>query len=288
MTIFQIMYSLYLHCLGFPFFCLLSIGGWKKRVLTINRSQILNAPQIGPLNSYAFRFRFYRNAALDFLRVLHRYLGHSIYSRRQDQSKLINLASGPALFLSAHFSNWELMGRWLIKTKGIPLLSMARPFKNQPSNRGLRILRLFLGIPILEKAIPRQALRHIHSGKAFGMLWDQYSHQGQDRALFFNHDVRMDPLPGFLTRHTSAPIFFGALLPGGQFRIIQLFHSPASRSKTIQASSSKSISPTAHSTPLSVDRLARRYHRVLEILVLNYPDHYYGLTHRRFKDQIFY
>jgi hypothetical protein len=73
----------------------------------------------------------------------------------------------------------------------------------------------------------------------------------------------VDPLPAFFVRHPTVPVWIGVLLPKGNFRLLLL------------------ASPTSMSHPTSA-RLARRYHRVLEVLVRSHPTWWYGMTHRRF------
>ena len=262
MSLTQAIYSIYLQILAIPLILSLFLSSWKKSRIDANLRLLGKTP------SLPFRFRFYRNVVLDILRVVHRNYGRLIQVRPRDQGKLQDLRSGPALFLSAHFHNWELMGSWLTTNKDIPLLSMALPFQHPTSQWWLKRLRRRMGIPVLNRDIPRSALKHILAGKCFGMLWDQYPTQGQMAADFFGFPLRINALPGFLTEKSSPNVYFGALLPRGQFRLVQL----------------------AQAVPggIAPERLARRYHRVLEILVRAHPDYWYGLAHRRFKDQISY
>jgi lauroyl/myristoyl acyltransferase len=262
MSLTQIIYLVYLHILGLPLFLALFLFGWKKAIVDANLSQ-LGLPQ-----PVTFRIHFYHHLLLDLLKLLHGNYGRAIRVRAGDQHKLVRLKSGSSLFLSAHFHNWELMGSWLSNTLHIPLLSVALPFKNPTSSFLLRKLRNRLRIQVIDSDITRSALRHIQSGNCLGMIWDQYPSRGDLTALFFFIPLRVDPLPGFLAEKSFAPVFFGVLLPGGQFRLVQIFHPKTT-----------SITPSI---------LARRYHRVLEILVRAYPHYWYGLAHRRFKDQTSY
>lgn len=290
MSLVQIVYAIYLHTLGFPIFCLLLLLGWKKQRISDNLSLMRLRP------SLFFRPRFYRNVTLDLLRVLHGNYGRHIYSRPQDKPKMQALRSESALFLSAHFHNWELMGSWLIQSQTIPLLSVAVPLNQSRANGVLKYLRRKMGIRTLDRNIPRLALRHLRSGKSFGMLWDQYSPEGKIQTLFFDVSLRINPLPLFLFQNSLSPVFFGVLLPTGEFRLIQLFHPRKSYTDLFHAHPPHSIHalplssplPLANRRRLSPDRLARRYHRVLEILVRAHPAFWYGLTHRRFRDQISY
>ena len=258
----QIIYSIYLHILAIPLILGLFLAAWKKSHIEANL-QVL-----GMTPSLSLRLRFYRNVVLDILRVAHRNYGQPIQVRPPDQNKLQGLRSGPGLFLSAHFHNWELMGSWLTTKMDIPLLSMALPFQHPTSQWLLIRLRRRMGIPVIDRDIPRSALKHILADKCFGMLWDQYPTEGQVAAKFFGFPLRVNALPAFLTEKSGPNVYFGALLPGGRLRLVQI-------AKAVPGG-------------MAPERLARRYHRVLEILVKTYPDYWYGLAHRRFKDQISY
>ncbi|GEM_PF-1710838 len=293
----QIVYSFYLRMLAVPLISILFLVKWKRsRILT-------NARLCGIAPTPLFFLRFYQSATLDLLMLLHGKYVRPFQIRTRDESKIQALRSGPGLFLSAHFHNWELMGSWLTTQQGIPLLSAALPLKHPASQLGLEWIRKRTRVPVVSQAISRAALRHLKSGKSFGMLWDQYAPRGEIVATLFGQSLRMDPLPSFLRLKTGAPVFFGMLLPGGHFRIVQISTGDRNLSR---ASSDRNLS---HSSTLNSDsdqgsldlsqgssdsnqasslRLARRYHRVLEILIRAYPWCWYGFAHRRFKDQVAY
>lgn len=251
------LYRLCLYLLSFPLLLLLYIGGWKKAVL------LENARYCG-FRSPFFRLRFYAHVALDFLRLVLGNYGRPIHSRPQDAAKLKKLKSGSSLFLTAHFHHWELMGGWMVR-QGVRLLSVARPLSQSQAQSLLLRLRGRLGLVTVSDQIPRRALRHLEAGGCFGMLWDQRSLGSPVRAGFFGRQLQVDPLPPFLLRHHSSEVWFGTLLPNGTFRLLLLM-SPSSRG-------SRSVNP---------NRLARRYHRVLELLVRSHPTWWYGMAHRRF------
>lgn len=223
----QYLYKLYLHTLSFPLIGALIIIGWKKDTLSAN-ARVCGVP-----HGLGFRIRFYQAAALDLLRFLHGRYESPIFFRPQDVGKIDRLKSGPSLFLTAHFHNWELMGAWMTR-QGIPLMSAARPMAQGISQSLLVRLRDRLGMKVLFGEIPRRALRHVRGGGCFGLLWDQrvpasVSESGVasvpasgSRAPLFGRTLSLDPLPRFLTRHAALPVYFGVLLPGGRFRVIQI------------------------------------------------------------------
>lgn len=198
-----------------PLVSTLIIIGWKRSTL------LANAHVCGLPSGIGFRIRFYLNAALDLLRFLHGQYGSPILTRSRDAAKIERLRTGPSLLLTAHFHNWELMGGWLVR-QGVPLLSAARPMVHGYSQRLLVRLRDRLGQRVLFDSAPRRALRHLQSGGCFGFIWDQRVPASKTRAPLFSRTLAMDPLPRFLIRNSGAPVFFGVLLPGGAFRILQI------------------------------------------------------------------
>jgi hypothetical protein len=103
----------------------------------------------------------------------------------------------------------------------------------------------------------------------------------------------MDPLPRFLARRIDLPVYFGVLLPGGSFRILQIApapppyipmgeeSNPEARERYREMEGFGKWEPGEDGS-VKADKLGRRYHRVLECLVKAHPTSWYGLTHRRF------
>lgn len=245
-----------LRLLSLPLALLLYIGGWKRGTLRENGRRC-------GLDAGFSRFRFCLHVSLDFMRLLQGRYGQPIRIRPQDQTKLKKLKSSSSLFLTAHFHHWECMGSWMSRN-GVSLLCAARPLAWPPAEVLLARLRRHLGVATLSSGIPRQALRHLDRGGCFALLWDQRVSRSSVQAPFFDVPLRVDPLPDFLLRHRKVPVWFGALLPDGTFRLLLL------------------SSPATARLPLASHRLARRYHRVLELLIRRHPTWWYGMAHRRF------
>lgn len=239
----------------------LYIVGWKRPLIREN------ALRMGLAYSTVFRARFCFHVALDFLRLIRGVYEPGVRIRPQDTPKLKNLKSTASIFLTGHFHHWERMGAWLT-SQGVPLLSAARPLAQDWAQAWLHGLRIQMGMKVIYRNIPRGALKHLVQDGCFGLLWDQRVNRSEVQASFFGAILPVDPLPAFLLRHHPVPVYFGCLLPDGQLRLIQL------------AGTSLSSPPSS----LSLDRLARRYHRVLEFLIQRQPTWWYGLAHRRFKD----
>lgn len=257
----RILFFLYRSYIGLGSWLLalaLYIGGWKKAVLLENARRCAVPPP------RSFRIRWYAHAASDLLRFFHAAYGRPIQIRLQDQDKLKKLKAGSGLFLTAHFHNWELMGGWLVRQK-VPLLSAARPMSQTWAQSCLAFFRSRMSSRTVEADIPRQALRHLDQGGCFALLWDQRVSRSPLKSRLFGIPLRMDPLPPFLIRHRGCAVWFGLILPGGTFRLLLL-------------SSGAGSLPYSDST----DRIAHRYHRVLELLIRRHPTWWYGMAHRRF------
>ncbi len=184
---------------------------------------------------------------------------------------LDRLRGGPGLLLTAHFGNWEAQAAaW--GRLGVNLLGAARPLRSRRAHAALARLRARHGIRVVTTAVPRTALRHLsppptnfpHPSGCFGFLWDQHAPDGARAGRFFGEPVSLNPLPFFLLARRPCPVFFGVLLPGGTLRLIPL-RTDAKRGAGWE------------------ERLARRYHRVLETLINRHPAHWHGILHARFK-----
>ncbi len=304
--------TLYFHLLAFPLAILLFAFQWKRKIILKNLSA---SPFLHLSHPQLFLWRFYKNLSLDFFQLIHGHYLWPIQIRSQDQDKISRLKSHPSLLLAAHFHNWELMGSWLRKNQELDLLSAALPLKGKLFQTFLIRLRHRLNNPVLFENIPKRALAHLSKGKCFGIIWDQnpfslpspnisfqnpralksHTHSSQTdstkkypSAPLFGISIPMNPLPHFLLKNVPASelaIFFAVLLPQGEFRILQILKSSpkpkfASGIDSNFNARSRSISEACSKS----QKVARRYHRVLEILIRKYPDFYFGLAHRRFKD----
>jgi hypothetical protein len=174
---------------------------------------------------------------------------------------LDTLRGGPSLLLTAHFGNWEAQAAaW--RQHGIPLLGAARPLKGAIPQSLLAKLRARHGISVITGGVPRAALRNLEAGGCFGLLWDQHAPDSLRPGSFFGVPVSLNPLPCFLLSRHPCPAYFGVLLPDGTLRLVPLLDRFDAGWE---------------------DRLARRYHRVLETLVRRHPAYWHGVLHARFK-----
>lgn len=247
-----------------PVFALVfAFSGIRQGVL----SQNFKIMRLSASPFYRFRLGFHLARAVLIL-VLPGRLPRVAVSPRV-KPRLDRLRAGPSLLLTAHFGNWEAQAAaW--RGLGVDLLGAARPLRSRWADKALARLRARHGIRVVTTAVPRNALRHLmptptSRGGCFGLLWDQHAPDSVRPGTFCGEPVSLNPLPFFLLAKRPCPVYFGVLMPDGALRLLPLL-----ASAQLQRAGWE-------------DRLARRYHRVLETLVRRHPAHAFGLLHARFK-----
>ena len=98
---------------------------------------------------------------------------------------------GPAIFVSGHIGNWEMLPP-AVAAYGMPFSSVYRAAKNRAvDDLVLRIRRRALGrdVPMFPKGTQgaRDALAHMRRGGYLGMLVDQKMNDGIAARLFVLH-----------------------------------------------------------------------------------------------------
>jgi len=128
---------------------------------------------------------------------------------------------GPAILVSAHIGNWEVLPT-VLAARGLPLASLFRTPDNPTVARILRRLRRG-GTALLPKGM-RGALgaaRHLSRGGVLGLLADQKLNEGL--ALpFFGRPAMTTPAPAILARRFGCPLVPGHVrrLGPARFRIM--------------------------------------------------------------------
>jgi lauroyl/myristoyl acyltransferase len=108
------------------------------------------------------------------------------------------------------------------------------------------------------------SLKHLEAKGCFGFICDQYAPKAKVFAPLLGQQAAMNPLPFYLQRRSKTAVYFSALLPSGRFRIWRLL--------------------PPNPKPGASTQMAQRYHRLLGILIRNYPTYWYGFCHGRFKN----
>lgn len=116
----------------------------------------------------------------------------------------------PAVMLSAHLGNWELVAQGGV-ANGIPILCVAKQIGSAAMSDLLTRQRALIGQEIIpvEGAV-RPLLRTLKSGKSVGLLVDQHMALSEGGAIctFFGLPVSVSMTPATLSRKLGVPILF--------------------------------------------------------------------------------
>ena len=101
-----------------------------------------------------------------------------------DQIEVFHDPAKPAVFVSAHISNWELTAAAATR-RGIPLSVVYTPPQNPWLERMLRRSRQALGCRLLARADSMRALiRELNEGRSIGLVMDQRVDSGTELPFF--------------------------------------------------------------------------------------------------------
>jgi len=132
-------------------------------------------------------------------------------------------ANLPAITVSAHFGNWEILSQACV-ANGIPMLSVAKTVGSPEMTERLTKMRSTIG----QQIVPADgALRHLmHAlkhGTSIGLLVDQHTHvwEGGTWVKLFGVPAGISLAPAALSRKLEVPIVFAWSRPlkDGRYRI---------------------------------------------------------------------
>ncbi len=194
--------------------------GWLAYVLWVPRRRIAldNLRHAFPEKTEAERRRIARGAfvniattLLEFLVVdrisdeqfaqLVRMRGEEHFARALEQGK-------GAIYLTAHFGNWEWMGRRIV-LGGFPLDVLARTQDDERTESLVHRLRSACGMRVIPRASSRAALRTLRENRILGILGDQHSIEASTIVDFFGRPAATPIGPYVFARRTGAPIIIG-------------------------------------------------------------------------------
>lgn len=131
--------------------------------------------------------------------------------------------SQPAVMLSAHLGNWELVAQGGV-ANGIPIMCVAKQIGTEAMTVLLTRQRALIGQEIIpvEGAV-RPLIRTLKSGKSVGLLIDQHMDvsEGGTWCTFFGLPVCVSMTPATLSRKLGVPVLFvwARPLKGARYRI---------------------------------------------------------------------
>lgn len=128
---------------------------------------------------------------------------------------------GPAIFLSAHFGNWE-QGPAAASLEGILVTSVARPLDNPLLDRWVIDLRTSTGNEVVMKqGALRELMRVARRGRSIAILVDQNAGRHGKAVPFFGQPVSTFPTGIALAKRLGAPVTVGHIerLSPGKHRL---------------------------------------------------------------------
>ena len=281
-------------------FVILSIIGWKRSTVYANYrlAKKWNSSASGKI--FAGRFwRFYykllwnlcwHGGELLFCFSLFKELPRELEAYPCSQGGLnfeIDESSVPVvdemrkggIFLTAHYGNYEAMGPWFC-CLGIPLAASYIPVKPMWLNRILenRIRAVGGKTYSVNAKSPREFLRLLADGRLFCLLSDQDSRiQSAEAGEFMGHEVRNNPVPGFLLKHRPETPVYICWIEEGDSRTKRLY----ARRLSTGTLPAPAAAPFADSTP-AASAVMQHYNAWLESRIAEEPALWYGFAHRRF------
>jgi KDO2-lipid IV(A) lauroyltransferase len=198
----------------------------------------------------------------------------SKYVRVGDVSGLLDLLlrSEPAIFVTGHCGNWELLG-CVLASIGYPLVALARPLDNPLLNdwmlgvreaRGMTVVTKWGATPILQDTL--------RSGGRLGFIADQNAGDQGLFVPFFGRLASAYKSIGLLAMRYNVPIVAGAAKRVDDRFLYQLHFADLIRPHEWA------------DQPDPLFYITARYTRAIEMMVRNAPEQYLWI-HRRWKSR---
>ena len=193
-------------------------------------------------------------------------ISKSIVVENSEILKKIKVQSEPVIFISGHFSNFELMAMSIEKL-GIDLAAIYRPLNNIFLNPTMEDIRKKY---ICKKQIPKgisgtkKILQHFKNGTSIALMIDQRVSEGIMSELF-NKKALTTTIPGQFIRKFNAKIVpvYIERLPGDNFKL-------------------KFYQPINFENNSSIEIITKKLNKILEEMINKNPDQWIW-THDRWK-----
>lgn len=142
--------------------------------------------------------------------------GQEVLNKIRDSKK-------PVIFVSGHFSNYELMTLQIVKTN-IPLSAVYRPLNNFFMRMVQdKIRNKYISENYIPKGVAgtRKLLKYFKKGSSIAIMIDQRVSQGE-KIKFFNHDAYTTTIPAQFSKKYKCEIvpIYIERLNGTKFKII--------------------------------------------------------------------
>ncbi|TLU53462.1 MAG: lysophospholipid acyltransferase family protein [Chlorobium sp.] len=245
----------------------------RRQIVTNNLA--LTFPEKSASAIGAIARQVYRNQAENFIEMLRLPMitsaedaarlidvdGRHVLARTRDQKK-------GGVLVSAHFGNWELLGMCTGLLMS-PLSIVVKPLKNHAVDSMINAWRTMHGNRIIYDAQAlREGLRALHKGEILTILGDQSDPGGSFYAEFLGRRTSVFLGPAYFALKAGVPLFVGMCRRIGDGRYIV-------ESEEIDMSGLGTAKTDA-------EELTRRYTKVLERFIYQYPEEWFWL-HNRWK-----
>ncbi len=218
-----------------------ALGGWSLRVLgpllPAHRAALINAklvfPEIDDVRAKALAMAAWDNLGrlggeFPHLHEMRPYEADGRVEVRGREHLDAIIASGkPAVIVTGHFANWEVMAA-AICLGGLNARVSYRHANNPHIDKRINTIRHGYGVPELSakgETGAREMLIAMQNGQSVTFLNDQKFNRGIE-APFFGHQLMTAPGPARLARRFNAPLLPVSVtrLPGTRFAVT--FHPP--------------------------------------------------------------
>jgi KDO2-lipid IV(A) lauroyltransferase len=258
------------------------LGDFMHRVVGLRRSLVyrnlgLTFPEKSPSEIRRIATGVYRNVAGTFLEVLRFPLIKSL----EDVASLVQFEEGEllqsirksqtgAVFVSAHYGNWELMAM----AAGLlvhPVTIVVKRLRNAAVDRRMNELRTMWGNSIVydDRAL-REGLRVLADGGLLAILGDQSDPNSGNYGEFLGRRATMFHGPAFFALKAKVPLIIG------------ICRSKADGSYMVDLQEVDTSDLTFSKEDITT--LTSRYTRVLEEYIIRWPEDWFWL-HDRWKRQ---
>ncbi|MEI7825352.1 MAG: lysophospholipid acyltransferase family protein, partial [Chlorobiaceae bacterium] len=257
------------------------IGSFAYHLLKIRRPLVeknlsLTFPEKKATEISAIARQVYRNQAENFIEILRL----PMIKTAEDAAKLVDFNTGNFLektilskkggvIVSAHFGNWELFslcGGMMVA----PVSVVVKPLKNPYIDLQINAWRTMHGNRIVYDghAVIRQCLKTLREDGIIAVLGDQSDQSGSFFTEFLGRRTSVFIGPAFLALKAGVPLFVGMCRRNGDGRYTIDF---------------EEISMAGlGTTKTDAEELARRYTKVIERSIYQYPEEWFWL-HNRWK-----
>jgi KDO2-lipid IV(A) lauroyltransferase len=247
----------------------------KTRRTLVTENLALTFPEKSSFEINAIASRVYRNQAENIIEMLRL----PMIKTAEDAAQLIDVDARNFLsktlgqhkggiLVSAHFGNWELLGLCcgLLVT---PFTIVVKPLKNPQIDRQINAWRTMHGNRIVYDWLAlRDGLRTIRTGGIVVMLGDQSDPGGSFFTEFLGRRTSVFLGPAWLALKAGVPLFVGMCRRTGDGRY--------------KVENEEIELGDLGTTKADAEELVRRYTKVLERYIYQYPEEWFWL-HNRWK-----